>query len=100
MLGRNLEGVVNRATELKEKWGDSFVSVEHLLLALAEDARCGAQLIKQEGPDMTPKKIEQVGRHTTRGQEGEQGPVQGSPDWTIQLVRSLRPDGRFSNDAW
>lgn len=39
VLGRNLEGVVNKAMDLKTKFGDSFVSVEHLVLALADDSR-------------------------------------------------------------
>ncbi len=58
MLGRNLEGVVNRAMELKDKWGDQFVSVEHLVLALADDPRFGAMLFKNEG--LTNKKLEEV----------------------------------------
>jgi hypothetical protein len=32
VLGRNLEGVVMRAMELKTKWQDTYVSVEHLIL--------------------------------------------------------------------
>lgn len=40
VLGRNLEATVNRAMALQEQWGDNFVSVEHLLLGLAEDSRC------------------------------------------------------------
>lgn len=49
MLGRNLEGVVNAAMNLKTKMGDQFVSVEHLVLAMADDARFGEQLFKMEG---------------------------------------------------
>lgn len=45
--------------ELKAKMGDSFVSVEHLVLALAEDTRFGASLFKGEG--LTQAKLEQVG---------------------------------------
>eukprot|EP00967_Tisochrysis_lutea_P111118 scaffold174465_cov20-Tisochrysis_lutea.AAC.1 len=58
VLGRNLEGVVNRAMELKDKWGDQYVSVEHLVLALADDPRFGATLFKNEG--LTNKKLEEV----------------------------------------
>jgi hypothetical protein len=43
VLGRNLEGVVNAAMSLKSKWGDQFCSVEHLVLALANDTRFGAR---------------------------------------------------------
>lgn len=44
--------------ELKDKWGDQFVSVEHLVLALVDDPRFGASLFKNEG--LTSKKLEEV----------------------------------------
>ncbi|MEW5310494.1 MAG: hypothetical protein WDW38_002289 [Sanguina aurantia] len=49
VLGRNLEAVVNRSIELKSKWGDTHVSVEHLVLALAEDPRFGESQFTMEG---------------------------------------------------
>jgi ATP-dependent Clp protease ATP-binding subunit ClpA len=58
VLGRNLESLVNRAQELRREWGDEFVSIEHMLLALVEDARFGAGLMKGEGLDRA--KIEQA----------------------------------------
>ncbi len=59
VLGRNLENVVTRATDLKTQWGDQFVSVEHLLMALAEDARFGEKHLKEE--NVTRQQLEQVG---------------------------------------
>ncbi|WIA37072.1 hypothetical protein OEZ86_014046 [Tetradesmus obliquus] len=56
VLGRNLEGVVNSAMGIKAKMGDTFVSVEHLVLALADDVRFGEALFKAEG--LTVKKLE------------------------------------------
>lgn len=58
VLGRNLESVVNRSMELKAKFGDQFVSVEHLVLALAEDTRFGESLLRSEG--ITKEKLEAV----------------------------------------
>jgi ATP-dependent Clp protease ATP-binding subunit ClpB len=49
VLGRNLEGVVTRAMELQSKWGDDFVSVEHLVSSLIEDPRFAEALLKGEG---------------------------------------------------
>ncbi|KAG2428621.1 hypothetical protein HYH02_014322 [Chlamydomonas schloesseri] len=49
VLGRNLEALVNRAMELQSKWGDQFVSIEHLVAAMAEDSRFGESLFKAEG---------------------------------------------------
>ncbi|KAI8473008.1 MAG: ClpB chaperone, Hsp100 family [Monoraphidium minutum] len=56
VLGRHLEATVNRAMELKAKMGDAFVSVEHLALALAEDAHYGEGLFRGEG--LTRDKLE------------------------------------------
>eukprot|EP00955_Chlamydomonas_euryale_P051804 354968-Chlamydomonas_euryale.AAC.4 len=56
ILGRHLESTLSRADSIKASWGDSFMSVEHLLLAVAEDRdrgvgkllqvwKCGAELL-------------------------------------------------------
>ena len=44
MLGRDFEGLIQKAREYKKEYGDSFVSVEHLVLAFAQDKRFGKQL--------------------------------------------------------
>nr|QKY14936.1 clpb chaperone, hsp100 family (CLPB) [Polytomella parva] len=49
VLGYNLENVINQAVELAKKWGDSFCSVEHLLLAAVDDTRAGKTLISGSG---------------------------------------------------
>lgn len=46
MLGRNLETLFQRARDYKKEYGDSFVSVEHLVLGFAQDQRFGKQLFK------------------------------------------------------
>ncbi|KAH7532700.1 hypothetical protein FEM48_Zijuj04G0050200 [Ziziphus jujuba var. spinosa] len=46
MLGRDLEGLIQRAREYKKEYGDSFVSVEHLVLGFTQDQRFGRQLFK------------------------------------------------------
>ncbi|XP_051114676.1 chaperone protein ClpB3, chloroplastic [Andrographis paniculata] len=46
MLGRDLEALLQQAREYKKEFGDSFVSVEHLVLGFAEDKRFGKQLFK------------------------------------------------------
>lgn len=47
MLGRDLESLVQRAREYKKEYGDSFVSVEHLVLGFTQDQRFGKQLFKE-----------------------------------------------------
>jgi ATP-dependent Clp protease ATP-binding subunit ClpB len=51
VLGRNLEAAVAKAESLKKEMNDEFVSVEHLLLGLAEDPRVVAQLLRSVGLD-------------------------------------------------
>ncbi|KAA0060312.1 chaperone protein ClpB3 [Cucumis melo var. makuwa] len=46
MLGRDLEALIQRAREFKKEYGDSFVSVEHLVLGFVNDQRFGKQLFK------------------------------------------------------
>ncbi|KAK4783474.1 hypothetical protein SAY86_007848 [Trapa natans] len=46
MLGRDLEALINRAREYKKEYGDSFVSIEHLILGYSQDQRFGRQLFR------------------------------------------------------
>ncbi|MGB1416469.1 MAG: ATP-dependent chaperone ClpB [Synechococcus sp.] len=50
-LGRALNSCFDRAAERRDAFGDSFIAIEHLLLALAGDDRCGRQLLSQAGVD-------------------------------------------------
>ncbi|KAK9844153.1 hypothetical protein WJX81_006180 [Elliptochloris bilobata] len=59
VLGRNLEALITAAEAVKAKWGDDFVSVEHMVLAFEDDARFGRQLLREEGLD-TPKLEEAI----------------------------------------
>ncbi|MCO5600192.1 hypothetical protein L7F22_054300 [Adiantum nelumboides] len=46
MLGRDLEALIDRARVIKKDYGDSFISVEHLVLGFVQDKRFGQQLFK------------------------------------------------------
>ncbi len=50
-LGKGLSDLFDRADGIKQTYGDSYLSIEHLLLALAEDPRCGKRLLSQAGVD-------------------------------------------------
>ncbi|KAK7266765.1 hypothetical protein RIF29_19420 [Crotalaria pallida] len=45
-LGRDLEALIQRARDFKKEYGDSFVSVEHLLLGFAQDEQFGKILFR------------------------------------------------------
>lgn len=58
VLGRSLETLITDAERLKTKWGDQYVSVEELVLAIVDDVRFGKALFQEEG--MTAAKLEEV----------------------------------------
>ena len=73
-LGKALNGLLDGANTLKGEFGDSFIAIEHLLLALAADERCGRQLLSQAGGDAKTLKaaIEAVrGSQKVTGQNAE-----------------------------
>ena len=73
-LGKALNALLDGANTLKGEFGDSFIAIEHLLLALAADGRCGRQLLSQAGGDAKTLKaaIEAVrGSQKVTGQNPE-----------------------------
>jgi len=55
-LGRSLNATLDRAATTRDSFNDSYIAIEHLLLALADDDRCGRQLLSQAGVDGTKLK--------------------------------------------
>jgi ATP-dependent Clp protease ATP-binding subunit ClpB len=43
-LGRNLDSLLDRAENLRKEFKDDFISIEHLILAYAQDERMGKQV--------------------------------------------------------
>lgn len=56
-LGKGLNQVIDQANKIKQDYGDSFISVEHLLLAIAKDVQCGQKLLKKVSIDETKLKL-------------------------------------------
>ena len=48
-LGKGLDQVLNQADALRKTYEDSYIAIEHLVLALAIDDRCAKQLFSQAG---------------------------------------------------
>jgi ATP-dependent Clp protease ATP-binding subunit ClpB len=46
MWGSDLDTLIQRAREFKKEYGDSFVSVEHLVLGFAQDRPFGKMLFR------------------------------------------------------
>uniref|UniRef100_A0A1J3CD71 Chaperone protein ClpB3, chloroplastic n=1 Tax=Noccaea caerulescens TaxID=107243 RepID=A0A1J3CD71_NOCCA len=113
MLGRDLEGLFQRARQYKKDLGDSYVSVEHLVLAFADDKRFGKQLFrdfqisekslktaiesirgKQSVIDQDPEgkyeALEKYGKDlTAMAREGKLDPVIGRDDEIRRCIQIL-----------
>ena len=85
-LGKGLNAVLDRADALKKEFDDSYISIEHLLLALAEDDRCGRQLLSQCGTDA--KKL----REAVVAVRGNQKVTDQNPEGTYESLEKYGRD--------
>ena len=112
-LGRSLNTALDRAEQRRAGFGDSFIAIEHLLLALAEDDRCGRQLLSQAGvttntlkeaitavrgnqtvtdqnPEATYESLEKYGRDlTAAARDGQLDPVIGRDEEIRRTIQIL-----------
>jgi ATP-dependent Clp protease ATP-binding subunit ClpB len=112
-LGKGLNTVLDQADALKTSFGDSYIAIEHLLLALAIDDRCGKQLLSQAGtnaeklkeavqavrgnqrvtdqnPEGTYESLEKYGRDlTAAARDGKLDPVIGRDEEIRRTVQIL-----------
>ncbi|MCP9830747.1 ATP-dependent chaperone ClpB [Synechococcus sp. HJ21-Hayes] len=112
-LGKDLNACLDQANTLKGEFGDSYISIEHLLLALASDGRCGKQLLSQCGvdaaklrqaieavrgsqtvtdqnPEGTYESLEKYGRDlTAAAREGKLDPVIGRDEEIRRTIQIL-----------
>ena len=89
-LGRSINTTLDKATTLRDQFGDSYIAIEHLLLALAEDDRCGRQLLQQVGLDASKLK------EAVAAVRGNQSVSDQNPEGTYE---SLEKYGRDLTDA-
>ncbi|KAA8530415.1 hypothetical protein F0562_005124 [Nyssa sinensis] len=113
MLGRDLEALIQRAREYMKEYGDSFVSVEHLVLAFTQDNRFGKQLFKDfqislktltnaiqairgrqtvidQDPEGKYESLEKYGKDlTAMAKEGKLDPVIGRDDEIRRCIQIL-----------
>ncbi len=85
-LGKGLQTLLQRADELKKELEDSFISVEHLLLALAIDDRCGRNLLQAAG-------LNEAGlREAIRAVRGSQRVTDQNPEGTYESLEKYGRD--------
>lgn len=112
-LGKSLDVMLDRAESARENWQDTYISVEHLLLAFTEDERVGRRLMKaydvdgkkleatikairgnQKVTDQNPENryeaLEKYGRDLTeQAKSGKLDPVIGRDDEIRRVVQVL-----------
>ncbi|MCU0550028.1 MAG: ATP-dependent chaperone ClpB [Leptolyngbya sp. Prado105] len=111
--GRSADALLDRAEEVRKQFDDSFISIEHLLLGYAQDARFGKGLLSefrideaklrtaieqvrgnQKVTDQTPENkyesLEKYGRDLTQyAREGKLDPVIGRDDEIRRTIQIL-----------
>jgi ATP-dependent Clp protease ATP-binding subunit ClpB len=111
--GRSADALLDRAEEARRQFEDSFISIEHLLLGYAQDARFGKGLLaefrideaklrnaieqvrgNQKVTDQTPENkyeaLEKYGRDLTQyAREGKLDPVIGRDDEIRRTIQIL-----------
>jgi ATP-dependent Clp protease ATP-binding subunit ClpB len=85
-LGKGLDAVLSRADGLRKEMEDSYLAIEHLLLALAEDGRCGRQLLSQSGGDL------QRLREAVKAVRGSQKVTDQNPEGTYESLEKYGRD--------
>ncbi|MDB4486387.1 ATP-dependent chaperone ClpB [Synechococcus sp. AH-707-B22] len=85
-LGKGLNALLDQAESLKQSYGDSFISIEHLLLALADDGRCGRQLLGQAGTDTSRLKT------AINAVRGSQKVTDQNPEGTYESLEKFGRD--------
>jgi len=66
-LGRGASQALNKSFKIMSEFGDEFVSVEHLLLAILEGDDSGAQILKDQG--VTKKSLKEAISELRKGQK-------------------------------
>ncbi|MEZ5297869.1 MAG: ATP-dependent chaperone ClpB [Ilumatobacteraceae bacterium] len=102
-MGRELNGVTDRATQFKKDLKDDYLSVEHLLLAMADrlgvstdelltvlkDVR-GSHRVTDQNPEEKFAALEKYGQDLTqRAAEGKIDPVIGRDDEIRRVIQVL-----------
>jgi ATP-dependent Clp protease ATP-binding subunit ClpB len=81
-----LSRLLNKAEDEAKRWKDDYVSVEHLLLALADDAGAAGRLLKDAG--LTRERLEAAVREV----RGSQRVTSQNPEGTYQSLEKYGRD--------
>lgn len=102
-LGRSLDMLLDRAENYRKQFGDDFISIEHLLLAYAQDDHFGKALLTEFGLDERKLKevIEQIRgsqKVTDQNPEGKYASLEKYGRDLTQLARQGKLDPVIGRD--
>jgi hypothetical protein len=75
-----------QAGTLKSTYDDNHIAIEHLLLSLAMDHRCGKQLLSQASASTDKLK------NVVQGIRGRQSATDQNPEGTYEFLETYGPD--------
>lgn len=85
-LSSSLDQLLDRAEKERQDWKDHFIAVEHLVLALCEDRRCGKPLLQ----DLGGKR--QTLREAIQAVRGNQQVTSQTPEATYEALENYGCD--------
>jgi ATP-dependent Clp protease ATP-binding subunit ClpB len=85
-LGRSLDALLDRADEARVSMKDAYISVEHLLLAFADDDRIGRRLFKSFNLDLSTLQT------TIKSVRGSQKVVDKTPESRYDALQKFGRD--------
>lgn len=112
-IGKGMQTLLDRSEGIKKELEDSFISIEHLILALGIDERCGKQLLQaanlnenklraaikairgsqrvtHQNPEGTYESLEKYGRDlTAAARQGKLDPVIGRDEEIRRTIQIL-----------
>jgi ATP-dependent Clp protease ATP-binding subunit ClpB len=112
-LGRNLDMLLDRAEEVRLRMDDAYISVEHIILAFADDERIGRRILKgfnadtaqleaqiknvrgtqkvtDQNPESRYEALQKFGRDLTeQAKSGKLDPVIGRDDEIRRVIQVL-----------
>ncbi|MEY2643630.1 MAG: ATP-dependent chaperone ClpB, partial [Cyanobacteriota bacterium] len=95
-LGRALNAALDQAEVIKAGYGDRYIAIEHLLLALAADDRCCRQLLSQVGTDAPrlKKAVAAIRGSQTVTDQNPEGTYESLEKYGRDLTKAAR-DGKL-----
>ncbi len=91
-IGKGLNKVLEKSDDYKKSFNDSYISIEHLLLALSNDSRCCQKIIKEDGlhENNLLSAIHEIRGHHKVTDQNPEGKYESLKKYGIDLTNQAR----------